>query len=244
MFADLLAGVRELVFPDNCVLCRTFLNTRHSRQLCGVCMDTIKRNVPPFCLLCSRHLGHYSDDGLCPSCRNTGRHYDRVWAACFYDETIRSLLHSFKYNGKTALRKTLFELIRGFVDTYHVPVRHFDAVVPIPLHAARLRERGFNQSAYLSQALCAHYGLNHVPELLQRSRPTGAQALLDQKQRWTNVEGAFKMNPSMDATEKSILLVDDLMTTGSTANAAAACLKHAGAAHVGVLTLAITETET
>jgi len=240
MFADIIAGIRELAFPDNCLLCRAFLNSRHQRQLCPACLQTIKSNVPPSCALCSRHLSQYSADGLCPSCHGGKRSYDRAWGTCIYDEPMRKLLHSFKYTGKTSLRKTFLSFMTSFINTCHVPLEQFDMVCPIALHPARLRERGFNQSELLSEALCRHYHLNHRPQLLCRRQSTQAQALLDQKQRWTNLKDAFRINPSESAADKAILVVDDLLTTGATADAAAACLKEAGAAYVGVLALAIT----
>ena len=241
MFANLVQGIKELVFPDNCWVCRAYLNSRHERQLCPACLDSIPRNVPPFCGLCSRHLEQYSDDGLCASCRGQTRYYDRAWGACLYDEPMRQLIHAFKYNGKTALRKTFLNLMREHIDTYHVPLSQFDITAPIPLHAARLRERGFNQAGILSDALCRHYQMAHCADLLWRARPTETQTALDQKQRWTNLQGAFKMNLSKAVTAKSVLLVDDLLTTGATIDAASACLKKAGASYVGVLTLAITK---
>ncbi len=241
MFSDLIQGVKELIFPDNCLLCRTYLNSRHTRQLCPACVNTLTPNTPPFCALCSRHLAHYTVDGVCSSCRNSSRHYDRAWGTYIYDEPMRKLMHSFKYNGKTALRRTFISSITNFIDTYHIPIRQYDCVAPIPLHPVRLRERGFNQAALLSEGLTQYYGLPHRPDLLRRLRPTDTQTVMDQKQRWTSLKCAFKINPSEIATEKSVLLVDDLLTTGATADAAAAALKEAGAAHVAVLSLAITE---
>ena len=241
MLTKFIDGVKGLVFPDNCFLCRAFLNSGHQRQLCPACLQSLKTNAPPFCALCSRHLSQYSDDGLCASCRGSQRYYDRVWGTCLYDEPMRKLLHSFKYTGKTALRKTFLSLMASFIDTYHVPLEQFDMVCPVALHPVRLRERGFNQSELLSEALCRHYRLLHRPQLLVRQQPTGTQALLDQKQRWTNLKDAFKINPSEIPADKAVLVVDDLVTTGATADAAAAALKGAGAAYVGVLALAITD---
>ena len=241
MLADFFQGIKELAFPDNCILCRAFLGGRHQRQLCPTCLETIQRNVPPFCALCSRHLEQYSDDSLCSACRGQKRPYDRAWGACVYEETMRKLLHAFKYNGKTALRKTFLNLMIEFVNTYHVPLEQFDMATPIPLHPVRLRERGFNQAQLLSEGLCRHTHLIHRPQILVRTRATDTQTILDQKQRWTNLKEAFKMTLSESVGDKAVLLVDDLLTTGATAAAAAETLKEAGAAYVGVITLAITK---
>jgi competence protein ComFC len=240
MWMDLIEGAKQLVFPDNCFLCRRYLNNRHQSQLCQACLATIKRNVPPFCLRCSRHLPYYTVDATCTDCSKNSYHFDRCWSACLYDEELSRLLHAFKYNGKTAWQKTFLMLMRQFIDEYQVPLGQFDFMAPVPLHPARLRERGYNQANLLAQGLCRCYPMAAAPKLLLRTRMTGSQTRLHQKQRWTNLQGAFRINPSIPVAEKSILLVDDLLTTGATADAAAQCLKEAGAAYVGVLTLAIT----
>lgn len=133
--------------------------------------------------------------------------------------------------------------MRTFIETYHVPINDFDIICPIPLHPVRLRERGFNQAQLLSEPLGNHYNLRHDPSLLSRTSATLSQATLNQKQRWTNMQGAFKINPNKSIADKSILLVDDLLTTAATANAAADALKQGHAAYVGCITLAITKHE-
>ena len=162
-----------------------------------------------------------------------------MWGCCVYEEPLSRLIYAFKYNGKTALRKTFVELMQEFITTYHVPLHDIDLIAPIPLHPVRLRERGYNQARLLSEGLSHCLALAHEPSLLIRTNPTPSQTTLSQKQRWTNTQGAFKMNPSISVADKSILLVDDLLTTKATANAAAAALKEANAAYVGIITLAI-----
>ncbi len=233
-------GLRQLVYPDNCFLCKTFLNSNHQQQLCKACTSKIIANVPPFCVRCSRHQEHFSDDSLCVQCRDQALEIDRLWGCCLYTEPLSHLIHAFKYQGKTALRKTFIPIMHDFVIQYHLPYTDFDLMSPIPLHPVRLRERGYNQSALLSHGLSERLNMPHDPDVLIRTVPTPSQTGLSQKQRWTNTQGAFKMNPSKKVADKSILLVDDLLTTKATANAAATALKEAGAAHVGIITLSIT----
>ncbi len=153
---------------------------------------------------------------------------------------MRRLLHDFKYNGKTRLRHTFAELFNHFLATYHVPLGRFDFSVPVPLHPARLRERGFNQSELICTLLRDHAGLDFKPQILARTQLTVPQADLGVKERWTNVEHAFRIKSSPMIADKSILIVDDLFTTGATAEAVSRTLKDAGAAYTGILTLAIT----
>jgi len=215
MLQAFLQGARELIFPDNCLLCRQFLNSRHQRQLCAKCLGSLVFNPAPFAL-------------------------DQVWPTCLYNETAQKLLHAFKYNSKTSLSKTMVHLMIDFIDRHHIPLQKFDLISPIPLHPVRRRERGYNQSALLSLGLSRHYGVPHSENLLIRQKMTSTQTELGAKQRWTNMEGAFRIQNPTDVEGKSIVLIDDLYTTGATVHSAAETLKAAGAARVGVLTFSVT----
>lgn len=224
MLQAFLQGVAELIFPDNCFLCRQFLNSRHQRQLCAKCLGSLEFNPTPFDRQTTH--GHYA--------------FDHAWSVCLYNDTAQKLLHAFKYASKTRLSKTFVSLMIDFIDRHHIPILKFDLISPIPLHPVRLRERGYNQSALLSLGLSRHYGILHSEDLLIRQKMTPTQTEFGAKQRWTNMSGAFKIKNSTDAEGKSVLLIDDLFTTGATVHNAAEALKAAGAAEVGVLTFSIT----
>ena len=224
MLQAFLQGALELIFPDNCLLCRQFLNSRHQRQLCAGCLASLAFNPAPF--------GRQSSTDPYA--------FDQAWSVCLYNQSAQKLLHAFKYNSKTSLSKTFVPLMVDFIDRHHIPLQKFDLISPIPLHPVRLRERGYNQSALLSLPLGQHYGISHSENLLIRQKATHTQTELGAKQRWTNMEGAFKIKNSTDVAGKSIVLVDDLFTTGATLNSAAQVLKKAGAVQVGVLTFSIT----
>ncbi len=224
MLQAFLQGVAELIFPDNCLLCRQFLNSHHQRQLCPNCLATLVFNPTPF----SRAInpGHFA--------------FDQAWSVCLYNDSAQKLLHAYKYNSKTSLSKTFVPLMVDFIDRHQIPIRNFDLIAPIPLHPVRQRERGYNQSALLSLGLSRHYGCVHTENLLIRQKMTPTQTELGAKQRWTNMEGAFKIKNPTDAKAKSIVLIDDLFTTGATVNFAAQALKDAGADRIAVLTFSIT----
>ena len=240
MLQGFLQGVTELIFPNNCFLCRSYLHSHHQRQLCLSCLTSLTLNSPPFCLKCSRHLTTYNDQGLCHTCLNSIYSFDVAWSACLYEDPLPNLIHAFKYQGKTLLRKSFSHLLIDFIDMYKIPLNHFDMIVPVPLHSTRYRERGFNQAQLLSQEIARHYNLIHRNDIIIRSKSTLSQTTQEAKQRWTNVSDAFRINHSLDIADKNILIVDDLLTTAATANAISNALKDAGAAYVGVLTLAIT----
>ena len=224
MLQAFLQGAFELIFPDNCLLCRQFLNSRHQRQLCAKCLTLLAMNPTPF----SRQSlpGTFA--------------FDAAWSVCLYNELTQKLLHAFKYNSKTSLAKTFVPLMIDFIDRHQLPLQKFDLISPIPLHPVRLRERGYNQSALLSRALSCHYKIEHAENLLIRQKLTTTQTELGAKQRWTNMQGAFKMKNSTDLAGKTVILIDDLFTTGATVHSAAETLKTAGAARVGVLTFSLT----
>ncbi len=240
MFKDYLIGLTQLLFPDNCLMCKIHLNGSRSHQLCDGCLAKITLNTPPFCIKCSRHLNETNSEGLCPSCLNISPNFDVSWSSCLYTETLAQLIHSYKYHGKTSLRKTFGNLMINFIETYHIPMHQFDLVIPIPLHPVRFRERGYNQAELLSQMIAQKYHLTHQTNILKRVKFTQSQTMLEAKQRWTNVHEAFKIYDSKKIADKNILIVDDLLTTAATTNAASQTLKEAGAAFVGVLTLSIT----
>ncbi len=224
MLQAFLQGAAELIFPDNCLLCRQFLDSRHQRQLCTECRAKLVPAPAPLSLQDTPHE----------------LAFDHAWSACQYNETAQKLLHAFKYNSKTSLTKTFVPLMIDLIDRHHIPLETYALISPIPLHPVRLRERGYNQSALLSKALSRHYGIAHAEQLLIRQKATHTQTELGAKQRWTNMEGAFRIKNPTDAKGRNIILIDDLYTTGATLHHAADTLKKAGAAKVGVLTLSMT----
>lgn len=122
-------------------------------------------------------------------------------------------------------------------------IEQFDFMVPIPLHPTRKRERGYNQSFLLASQLSRIFNINLNINLLIKTKNTKNQSLLSKKERWTNITGAFKIKNPNEVNNKSILLIDDLLTTGATSSEAAKALKSAGAKTVGVFTLAGTKLE-
>jgi len=229
-----------LVFPHNCLICKKHNPTRNlTEELCLQCLNSIDRNRPPFCPKCSRHLGAYSTQTKCRECKKIAHHFDFAWSACLYTPTIKKLIHLFKYSQKTQLAKTFSLLMTDFIVQHNLDITQFDEIVPVPLFPSRLRERGYNQSELLAYQIAKKYGIDLSLKRLLRVRNTGYQAQLSEKNRWTNIRGAFRIKQPFELQDKSILVVDDLLTTGATASEAAITLKESGAKTVGVLTLAI-----
>ena len=168
--------------------------------------------------------------------------YDRARAVAHFSGSIRALVHQFKYADRQDAR-ALFG--RWLGEAGHELLAGADVIVPVPLTRWRLLTRRFNQAAILAQELSRQSGVVMDPHLLRRTRFTRAQVGLTHDQRRRNVAGAFSVphNRRRRAGGRSVLLIDDVVTTGATAEACARALKQAGAARVDVLALAMVTNE-
>lgn len=172
-------------------------------------------------------------DALCDDCRGHASHLDGIIAAVVFAGPVREAIHSLKYGNGRALAAPLAAFM---VDAWRRAELSADCVVPVPLHASRQAERGYNQSALLARALAAASGLPVDEKLLARRKATRQQALLNAVERRANVKDAFLCQAA--AAGKRIVLVDDVCTTGSTLEACAGAARAAGATSVWALTLA------
>ncbi|MBF0385435.1 MAG: ComF family protein [Candidatus Omnitrophica bacterium] len=240
MFTDFLETLVGLVYPPNCFTCKTPLYPRSPKGiLCPKCLSQINFNLPPFCPKCSRHINNKIPRARCRLCAKNEPEFDFAWSACLYDETLKALVHAFKYRQKTGLRVLFGELMKTFVEKYSLDIAQFDIIVPIPLYSASLRERSYNQAELLARYISSAFDKNISVGNLIKIRPTKDQVVLSQKERWTNVQGAFRIKKPDGFKNKAILIIDDLLTTGATSSEAAVELKKSGAEIVGVFTLAI-----
>ena len=217
----------DILFPPRCVGCRQV-----GAWLCCDCLDQIPRVEPPFCSLCGDAL---VADGLCHRCQTTPLRIDGIRSVVSFEGVLRKAVHQFKYRGCTALAGPLGSLMAAYCAQYLMPV---DVVVPVPLHAARLRERGYNQAALLARAMARQVGLPVGEQSLIRQHATVPQVELSAEQRRENVSDAFHCSGD-GVAGKRVLLIDDVCTTGATLEACAIALYDEGQARsVHALTLA------
>jgi ComF family protein len=173
-------------------------------------------------------------EGRCGLCRSGLRGFDAAYCYGSYEGALRELIHLYKYGRVQTLAKPLGALLAAALPREE----RFDAVTPVPLHWRRQWQRGFNQSELLARTMAARCGIPVVPAL-RRVRATLTQAGLSNTRRRQNVDTAFECRRGARALAgKRILLIDDVLTTGSTAAACARVLKRAGAAKVALLTVA------
>lgn len=209
-------------------------------MLCPDCYLTIHWVTPPYCPVCVRRVPLSPTASLeecqaaCSFCATRSSNLDGMGAAAEFDGVIRQAIHEFKYQGRTDLAVPLADFMVSSWRDGFFPV---DCMIPVPLHPRRLRERGYNQAALMTERLTEKIGLPVLGGVLIRSRMTASQTRLSASDRRKNVEGAFSAY-SNGVKGRSMLLVDDLCTTGSTLEACADALRAAGAVRVYAMTLA------
>lgn len=240
MPGGIIQAFKDILYPLYCLICHTRIpGSKAQEPLCARCKEKINTLIPPFCAKCGRSIsGAYTQEGKCASCLKGHFYFDRAWAGYAYEGVIKEMLHYFKYKQRVGLGRPLAGLMLDFIKDYRLPLSSCDYIIPIPLSPARFREREFNQAYVLAAALADYLKLKLLDNNLKRVRNTRSQAELDNRGRWKNIKGAFKIKTPGLIKDKSILLIDDVLTTGATASEAAKALKNAGADSVYVLTLA------
>ncbi|GAU83124.1 hypothetical protein BIWAKO_03047 [Bosea sp. BIWAKO-01] len=226
----------SLVYPPSCVACRGA--TAEAQGLCPACWSGVGFIERPYCERLGTPFAVDLGDGVVsPAAIAEPPAFARARAVCRFDGTARELVHRLKYGDRLELAITLGRMMTQAGREILVEA---DCIVPVPLHRTRLWRRRFNQAAALATVVARQSGVALAPEALTRVKRTKQQIGLTRPQRVENLQGAFKVLPKMRATiaGRRILLVDDVLTTGSTVNAAARALLRAGASHVDVLTFA------
>lgn len=223
--------VVDFILPPTCGLCREVVAVPGA--LCSKCWRDVSFLNSPWCGCCGVPFALPVEEGsLCAVCLSSPPLYAKARAAMGYDETSRALIGRFKYSDQTNLLPTLTPwLLRAAKEL--LPV---DVVIPVPLHRWRLLKRKYNQSALLAQAVGAGLGLPVELLTLQRQRATRPQVGMKREERLKNVRDAFVVTGSVQG--KTVMLIDDVLTTGATLDACSETLLDAGACAVHVLTIA------
>ena len=232
-----LAGTAlNAVLPPLCLACRVEVD--EAGTLCAACWNRIAFLAPPLCTACGFPFD-YDPGGpvLCGACTRRLPDFGRARAVLRYDDASRALVLGFKHGDRTHGAPAYGRwMTRAGAEL----LREADLVVPVPLHWLRLFRRRYNQAGLLAQAVARTAGVPAAVDLLVRRRPTPSQGHLSAAARRRNVRGAFAVRPRRRALVRGrrIVLIDDVLTTGATAEACARALLRAGAASVDVLVLA------
>lgn len=235
---DFFHEISDTLFPPLCLSCTEVLDSSHQEVFCPECRRQITFITGSCCPVCGiifpdSPSGHH----LCGSCLENRHWFSFARAAVAYDGVILNAIHQFKYGRNITTGAALASFLADF-NFADMDFGIFDAIVPVPLHIKRLRERGFNQSLILARALGEKHSLDIDFSLLKRHKLTLTQTGLNKKEREKNISGAFVAARPAKIRGRNFILVDDVYTTGATINECAKTLVKAGASQVAVLTLA------
>lgn len=238
----------DLVFPNLCSSCGS--PQSDDNALCETCLNDINLIAElPGCASCGVPFGYFKskespgnedsegrgNSHLCAKCVKGRYCFKRARSIAFYDGPVREMIHGFKYEGKLNLGEVLSDIL---IKHFPGDVEGFDLVVPVPLYISKLRKRGYNQSAVLAANFARSADVAVDLHALRKIRDTRPQfEIKDEAVRRSNVRGAFVVREKNSFARSSVLLIDDVFTTGSTSDECAKTLMKSGAFQVQVLTL-------
>lgn len=233
---DFLGGIASLLYPASCTICSASVGGQE--YLCADCESKLSRIVPPFCAKCSEPFdGAITTTFSCANCAHRALYFDAAVSAYRSRGIARHVILNFKYGKQIHLRHLVAGWLIAAFDDPRLRERRFDVIVPVPLHPARQRERGFNQAALLAERVGPHLDIAVRP-VLQRVRFTTTQTAFDRAERIQNLRHAFRLRKNADVRNWRVLLIDDVLTTGSTLSECARVLKENGARSVHAATAA------
>lgn len=233
---DVALTFKHALFPEDitCDLCGEELTAKTRYRLCGACAEKMPFVGDHVCLVCGEPIDNEAD--YCIRCQNTDSVFKLNRSPLVYEDGARELIHQLKFGKKKYIATTLGAMMS---DTYLSNRVCGEIIVPVPMSAAELKKRGFNQAELLAYDVGERLGIPVLPSL-NKVRETSAQKELGKKERAENLKGAF-VNVFSQVKGRKILLVDDVFTTGATANECASVLLKSGAKEVSVLTAAVTK---
>jgi competence protein ComFC len=237
--SGIVDDIISLFFPSICLACGR--PSGHDRIICFDCRDKIRAIKKPYCIQCGYPL--YADNSanflasfVCGDCKIHKKLFNIASAACLYNDQARNLIHRYKFDGLTGISSFLGKLILQKY-LYDDRLGGEDMIIAVPLHRTRLRERGFNQSELLAKYLSRYVSIPVAADVMFRIKNTDPLYEMTIEQRQKNLRGAFRIKDKSRIKDKTILVIDDIYTTGSTSYEVAKTLKKAGAMKVHILTV-------
>ncbi|HAS89780.1 MAG TPA: ComF family protein [Desulfovibrio sp.] len=226
-------SLQNILYERRCPACQT-IHSEHG--LCSSCRSSIKTRPENICIICGNELNSPDAELLpCITCQTLPRNFSRLYFYGFHEGLLRNMLLGWKFNGQYGYNAVFKQFVADLCS--EIPAEHMpDLIVPVPLHSSRIRGRGFNQSMHLAKFAAAATGIKFSAKALHRARRTTPQTRLSGAQRRTNLHSAFVAGSTL-IKGKNILLIDDVYTTGSTADECARTLLESGARQVEVMTI-------
>lgn len=226
---DLVDRLSRHIWPPRCIACGCGGDAASGRDLCLACHGALPWNRHA-CARCALPLAGDDGGGVCATCQVQASPLDAVLAAFAYAAPMDRLLPMLKFHQSVAAGRLLSGLMAESLGDA-ASAASGAALVPVPLHSQRLRQRGYDQALELARPVARRLGLKLMPHLLVREKLTGAQSRLDKVARQRNLSGAFIVD-TRPGVPDHVILLDDVMTTGATLEAAAGALKAAGVVRV------------
>lgn len=226
----LISTFINFLYPSECPSCKKEPDTFRIAPFCSACWSGIEKYTGPSCCICATPFTS-EDATICAECMKTPPHFAKAMSFGLFDGALATAIHFLKFQRIKRLQRPLGDLLADFDMTTGI-----DAIIPVPLSIKGLRERGFNQSLLLAKNLSDRKGIPLLMDSLLKKSETRPQLGLSKNERRLNLKGAFRTERKF--TGMRLLLVDDVMTTGSTVNECSRELLRADAEEVTVLTLA------
>lgn len=220
----------DVVYPPECGGCEL-----KGTKWCSACHSEIKKLSFPICKICGAEFNLENEP--CPGCTNNTPQYTSLRSFGYFDGSLRNAIHKLKYRKDIGLGLVFAEMLKNLMSYYSIEI---NLVLPVPLSKARFRQRGYNQAAIIAYPFSISSDLSYSAKALFRTRETRTQIDLSREARKLNVKNAFWANEKI-VNNKTILLIDDVVTTGSTLNSCATALFTAGANQVHCMTVARSE---
>lgn len=231
-----MSPIIDLFYPRRCPVCDGILFPGKTK-ICAECRSKIIYIKEPTCRKCGKPL-KCAEEEYCPDCLEK-KHYYKEGAALFSYPPIKQSLYRFKYSGRQEYADFYAEEIVRFMSE-KIAGWNAQALIPVPLHKKRNRVRGYNQAEVLAEAISKRTGIPVCAHTVKRIRNTVPQKQLDETERQNNLKRAFKFYQN-DVKLDTIIIIDDIYTTGSTINALAFACRNAGIKNIYFLTIAIGE---
>lgn len=228
----------SLVYPEVCQCCGNERATPAEGFVGATCRAEVKWIQPPYCDTCGLPFeGQITTEFVCANCREVELHFERARSAVAAQGLVLEVIHRYKYQRALWFEPFLAQmLVHKAVPALGESA--WDMIVPVPLHPSKKNEREFNQAERLARHLSTAAGIPLEARTLARVHPTLSQTRLSREERLENVHRAFALTGRVSVEGRSVVLVDDVLTTGATTSACARVLREAGATEVCVWTVA------
>ncbi len=228
---NILTYIADLMFPPKCIYCGKILPPESRPFICGDCMVSIplKGNK---CSKCGGDLNFIDNKPVCTTCRTAGRYFDGCLASAVYDDKMRDAVLEFKFKYRMYMSNALAVFISEKLREIGINPRNIDYITSVPCDVLRERQRGFDSAGLIAKEISKRLGIPYRNNVVEKIRQARSQRGMTASQRAQNVRGAYKTAAPSAVKGKSILLVDDIITTGATLTEVSRVLKRSGAAYV------------